>query len=74
MLLLEAEYTAGVGLTTNPVFDSEPKDDKGVEKSTSESESDEDLNAADTVFPKNLDSLAVETIRSSLERTKSLET
>lgn len=72
-VVAEAEYTAGVGLTTNPVFDSEPKDDKGVEKSTSESESDEDLNAADTVFPKNLDSLAVETIRSSLERTKSLE-
>ena len=36
-------------------------------------ESDEDLNIADTVFPKNLDSETVETIRTSLDRTKSLE-
>lgn len=36
-------------------------------------ESDEDLNVADTVFPKNLDSDTVETIRTSLDRTKSLE-
>jgi hypothetical protein len=36
-------------------------------------ESDEDLNVADTVFPKNLDSETVETIRTSLDRTKSLE-
>jgi hypothetical protein len=72
-VVAEAEHKTGMALTTNPVFDSEPKDDKGVEKSTSESESDEDLNAADTVFPKNLDSLAVETIRISLERSKSLE-
>lgn len=42
-------------------------------KTPSDSESDEDLNAADTVFPKNLDTLTVENIRSSLERTKSLE-
>ena len=39
----------------------------------SEDESEEDLNVADTVFPKNLDPLTVETIRSSLDRTKSLE-
>lgn len=38
-----------------------------------ETESDEDLNMADTVFPKNLDSATVEIIRSSLDRTKSLE-
>lgn len=38
-----------------------------------ELEDDDDLNVADTVFPKNLDSLAVESIRSSLNRTKSLE-
>lgn len=51
--------------------DSQP--DQTAEKNGSGSESDEDLNAADTVFPKNLDSVAVETIRSSLERSKSLE-
>lgn len=39
----------------------------------SEDESEEDLNVADTVFPKKLDSLTVESIRSSLDRTKSLE-
>lgn len=42
-------------------------------RTPSEDESGEDLNVADTVFPKSLDSLTVETIRSSLERTKSLE-
>lgn len=35
--------------------------------------SDDDLNLADTVFPKNLDPSTVESIRSSLDRTKSLE-
>lgn len=39
----------------------------------SEDESEEDLNAADTVFPKSLDLFTVESIRSSLERSKSLE-
>lgn len=39
----------------------------------SESESDEDLNIADTVFPKSLDLITVENIRSSLDRAKSLE-
>lgn len=38
-----------------------------------EESSDEDLNAADTLFPKNLDNITVETIRTSLERAKSLE-
>lgn len=49
----------------------------GIVSSTGSSEgedsSEEDLNAADTVFPKNLDNITVETIRSSLERAKSLE-
>lgn len=44
-----------------------------AKNSDSEESGEEDLNAADTVFPKNLDTLTVETIRSSLERTKSLE-
>ncbi|CAN6675147.1 hypothetical protein TRVA0_097S00144 [Trichomonascus vanleenenianus] len=34
---------------------------------------DDDMAVGDTVFPKKLDLLTVETIRSSLERTKSLE-
>lgn len=45
----------------------------GLRACESDESSEEDLNAADTVFPKNLDNQTVETIRSSLERTKSLE-
>lgn len=66
-----SDKTAGSVPIKITLFDGQP--DQTAEKSGSGSESDEDLNAADTVFPKNLDSVAVETIRSSLERSKSLE-
>lgn len=65
-------------LTTAPTFyngnSSSRGDDTNDQPAPPEEESSEDdLNAADTVFPRNLDNITVETIRSSLERTKSLE-
>lgn len=47
--------------------------DQDVEVEHDEEEEDDVTSVGDTVFPKKLDVVTVETIRSSLERTKSLE-
>lgn len=67
-----------VGIAELEVNDTEaiPSLTSSAESSTNDSEEideEEELAAADTVFPKKLDLLTVENIRSSLERTKSLE-
>ena len=46
---------------------------EGSSSNSSEEPIEEEVTAGETVFPKKLDLLTVETIRSSLERTKSLE-
>lgn len=63
-----------VGLVESGDADPIPSLTSSTESSNNDSEEvEEDLAAGDTVFPKKLDLLTVETIRSSLERTKSLE-